>query len=122
MDTIPSSSPQFVLHDRPLDTLFSRLPSVFVPTHVATLGQLSDVAKSYGKTDSTKKRSSTEDENDSRLYQQDQWKWRFFYIDTDRLDRELVKLVRDEHIDQRMFLQALETELTKVRKKIGDTR
>ncbi|KAI8150063.1 VTC domain-containing protein [Fennellomyces sp. T-0311] len=114
MDTLPLSSPQFVIHDRPLDTLFNQLPSVFVPSHVATLGQLSDAAKAFGKLDTTKRRSSAEEDSNLRLCQQHQWQWRFFYIDTERLDQELEKVVYGERIDQRAFLQILETELIKV--------
>ncbi|KAI9493654.1 VTC domain-containing protein [Zychaea mexicana] len=110
-------------YDRPLDTLFSRLPSVFVPTrHVATLGQLSDIARAYGKGDDKddgigNKTYLLTHENDASSQQQLQW--RFFYLDTDRIDQELEKMTHHQQQSSmerqdRSFLRTLESELTKV--------
>ncbi|KAI9245367.1 VTC domain-containing protein [Phascolomyces articulosus] len=131
---------KLVLHDRPLDTLFNQLPSVFVPSHVTTLGQLSDIAQAYYNLNYivNKDNSSNNSNNSrpslvsyhenvgSRSYQQQQLQWRFFYMDIEKLDQELEKMTQQQQyhsskntwIEQqqyhRSFLRVLESELIKV--------
>ncbi|KAI7885650.1 hypothetical protein K492DRAFT_190818 [Lichtheimia hyalospora FSU 10163] len=115
------------MSDRPLDTIFDRLPSVFVPSYAATLGHLTDVAHSYDDLE----HQDYVDEQYTRIpedyiYQFKQLQhqpWRFFYLDLDRLSREIQSLhqfmlLHDNTciIDQQQtsFIRTLDAELAKV--------
>lgn len=128
MSISPSSSSGLLLiSDRPLDTIFDRLPSVFVPSYAATLGHLTDVAHSYDDLE----HQDDVDEQYTRIpkeyiYQFKQLQhqpWHFFYLDLDRLSREIQSLhqfmlLHDNTciIDQQQisFIRTLDAELAKV--------
>lgn len=128
MSVSPSSSSGLLLiSDRPLDTIFDRLPTVFVPSYAATLGHLTDVAHSYDDLE----HQDYVDEQYTRIpeeyiYQFKQLQhqpWRFFYLDLDRLSREIQSLhqfmlLHDNTsiIDQQQtsFIRTLDAELAKV--------
>ena len=118
---------ELVLHDRPLDTLFGPQTSVFVPSHVTTLGQLSDIAQAYEtlkNNDGQYDKQSTYHHREnigSRPYQQQQLQWRFFYMDPNKLDQELEKMMIQQQNNSTLtekqhhsFLRTLESELIKV--------
>lgn len=128
MSISPSSSSGLLLiSDRPLDTIFDRLPSVFVPSYAATLGHLTDVAHSYDdlehQDDVDEQYTRIPEEYIYQFKQLQHQPWRFFYLDLDRLSREIQSLhqfmlLHDNTciIDQQQisFIRTLDAELAKV--------